>query len=251
MGSADEIKQALEKVTSAMEKMREVQETMQATQETMQASLDKLAPIAPVADQLPTIPSNVISLQASAYENREQISALKLALIRTENAHRDGKAPPRRRATPLSAICRSLVSHGTARTRCRRNLAKAVATRTPMTTAASTLASGSNPPPSMGRLVCLFLCNGFCFSTIVMKLSGLVQACLFVFVSSTQKIWAVNSLFVWLVSHQPAVLSSQNRPATSNQPAVLFSQNKSAPATSQTNRLQVWREAGQLSHVLC
>jgi hypothetical protein len=38
------------------------------------------------------------------------------------------------------------------------------------------------------------------------------------------------SLFVWLISHQPAVLFSQNKPATSNQPAVLFSQNK--PATS-------------------
>jgi hypothetical protein len=45
------------------------------------------------------------------------------------------------------------------------------------------------------------------------------------------------ALFVWLISHQPAVLSSQNKPATNNQPAVLFSQNKSAPATSQTNRL--------------
>jgi hypothetical protein len=38
--------------------------------------------------------------------------------------------------------------------------------------------------------------------------------------------------FVWLISHQPAVLLSQNKPATSNQPAVLFSQNKSAPAIS-------------------
>jgi hypothetical protein len=38
------------------------------------------------------------------------------------------------------------------------------------------------------------------------------------------------SLFVRLISHQPAVLFSQNKPATSNQPAVLFSQNKSAPA---------------------
>jgi hypothetical protein len=39
-------------------------------------------------------------------------------------------------------------------------------------------------------------------------------------------------LFVWLISHQPAVLFSRNKPATSNQPAVLFSQNKSAPAIS-------------------
>jgi hypothetical protein len=57
----------------------------------------------------------------------------------------------------------------------------------------------------------------------------------------------ISSLFVWLISHQSAVLSSQNKPATSNQSAVLssqnkpatsnqsevlFSQNKSAPATS-------------------
>jgi hypothetical protein len=40
------------------------------------------------------------------------------------------------------------------------------------------------------------------------------------------------SLFVRLISHQPAVLFSQNKPATSNQPAILFSQNKSAPAIS-------------------
>jgi hypothetical protein len=39
-----------------------------------------------------------------------------------------------------------------------------------------------------------------------------------------------DALFVWLISHQPAVLFSQNKPATSNQPAVLFSQNKPAPA---------------------
>jgi hypothetical protein len=35
-------------------------------------------------------------------------------------------------------------------------------------------------------------------------------------------------LFVWLISHQPAVLFSQNKLATSNQPTVLFSQNKPA-----------------------
>jgi hypothetical protein len=40
------------------------------------------------------------------------------------------------------------------------------------------------------------------------------------------------ALFAWLISHQPAVLLSHNKPATSNQPAVLFSQNKPAPAIS-------------------
>jgi hypothetical protein len=50
-----------------------------------------------------------------------------------------------------------------------------------------------------------------------------------------------NALFVWLNSHQPsepAVFFSQNKPATSNQSVVLFSQNESAPASSQTNRLE-------------
>jgi hypothetical protein len=42
----------------------------------------------------------------------------------------------------------------------------------------------------------------------------------------------VDSLFVRLISHQPVVLFSQNKPATSNQPAVLFSRNKLAPAIS-------------------
>jgi hypothetical protein len=41
-----------------------------------------------------------------------------------------------------------------------------------------------------------------------------------------------NALFAWLISHQPAVLFSQNKPATSNRPAVLFSQNKPPPAIS-------------------
>jgi hypothetical protein len=40
------------------------------------------------------------------------------------------------------------------------------------------------------------------------------------------------SLFVRLISHQPTVLFSQNKPATSNQPTVLFSQNKSASVIS-------------------
>jgi hypothetical protein len=42
----------------------------------------------------------------------------------------------------------------------------------------------------------------------------------------------MNALFAWLISNQPAVLFSHNKPATSNQPAVLISQNKPAPAIS-------------------
>jgi hypothetical protein len=43
---------------------------------------------------------------------------------------------------------------------------------------------------------------------------------------------ASSSLFVWLISHQPPVLFSQNKSAINNQPTVLFSQNKPAPAIS-------------------
>jgi hypothetical protein len=40
------------------------------------------------------------------------------------------------------------------------------------------------------------------------------------------------ALFIWLISHQPALLFSRTKPAASNQPTVLFSQIKSAPAIS-------------------
>jgi hypothetical protein len=40
------------------------------------------------------------------------------------------------------------------------------------------------------------------------------------------------ALFVWLISHQTAVLFSQNKSATGNQPTIFFSQNKSAPVIS-------------------
>jgi hypothetical protein len=40
------------------------------------------------------------------------------------------------------------------------------------------------------------------------------------------------TLFAWLISHQPAVFFSHNKPAITNQPTVLFSQNKPAPAIS-------------------
>jgi hypothetical protein len=50
--------------------------------------------------------------------------------------------------------------------------------------------------------------------------------------STFNVIQTISALFVWLISHQPAVLFSQNKPAINNQPAVLFSQNKPAPAIS-------------------
>jgi hypothetical protein len=52
-----------------------------------------------------------------------------------------------------------------------------------------------------------------------------------------------NTLFARFISHQPAVLFSQNKPATTNQPAVLFSQNKPAPAISHQPTEQALRPA--------
>jgi hypothetical protein len=65
------------------------------------------------------------------------------------------------------------------------------------------------------------------------------------------KLFIFNALFAWLISHQPAVLFSQNKPATSNQPTVLFSQNKPAPAIShqpneQAGDLQNSWEVGEM-----
>jgi hypothetical protein len=54
-----------------------------------------------------------------------------------------------------------------------------------------------------------------------------------------EKLEGKGGVFAWLVSHEPAILFSHNKPATSNQPAVLFSQNKSAPATSHQQTEQV------------
>jgi hypothetical protein len=50
------------------------------------------------------------------------------------------------------------------------------------------------------------------------------------------------ALFVWLISHQPAVLFSQNKPATSQQYFSLRTNQHQPSATSQTNRLEMVRE---------
>jgi hypothetical protein len=56
------------------------------------------------------------------------------------------------------------------------------------------------------------------------------------------------ALFAWLINHQPAVLFSQNKPATSNQPAVLFSQNKPTLAINRpTEQADGWLSGGQTS----
>jgi hypothetical protein len=58
---------------------------------------------------------------------------------------------------------------------------------------------------------------------------------------------ALCSFFVCLISHQPAVLFSQNKPAITNQPAVLFSQNKPAPAISHQPNEQAGDACGLIS----
>jgi hypothetical protein len=47
-------------------------------------------------------------------------------------------------------------------------------------------------------------------------------------------------LFAWLISHQPAVLFSQNKPATSNQPAVLLSEQISTSHQPPAKRTGWW-----------
>jgi hypothetical protein len=68
MGSNNGMKEMLEKVSAKIDDMK--------------ASLDKLAPLAPMEDQLASIPTKVVTLQSAAFENSEQIRALNLTLIR-------------------------------------------------------------------------------------------------------------------------------------------------------------------------
>jgi hypothetical protein len=62
--------------------------------------------------------------------------------------------------------------------------------------------------------------------------------------------YSIYVLFVWLISHQPAVLFSQNKPNTSNQLAVLFSQNKSASDISHQPNEQAVYTKGWLAEML-
>ncbi|KAG8090668.1 hypothetical protein GUJ93_ZPchr0011g28234 [Zizania palustris] len=78
MGSGDDMKELIEKLAAKIDDLK--------------TSLDKLAPLAPVAEQLATLPSKVVALQSSAFENQEQVRALNLAILRAENAQREGRA---------------------------------------------------------------------------------------------------------------------------------------------------------------
>ncbi|KAG8089852.1 hypothetical protein GUJ93_ZPchr0011g27837 [Zizania palustris] len=78
MGSGDDMKELIEKLTAKIDDVK--------------TSIDKLAPLARVAEQLTTLPSKVVALQSSAFENQEQVRALNLAIPRAENAQREGRA---------------------------------------------------------------------------------------------------------------------------------------------------------------
>jgi hypothetical protein len=51
----------------------------------------------------------------------------------------------------------------------------------------------------------------------------------------------LDSLFVWLISHQPPVLFSQNKSATSQQYFSLTTNQHQPSATGQTNMLEMKR----------
>jgi hypothetical protein len=59
---------------------------------------------------------------------------------------------------------------------------------------------------------------------------------------------SANALFAWLISHQPALLFSQNKPTTSNQPTVLFSQNKPTTSNQPTVLFSQNKPAPTISH---
>ncbi|KAG8076817.1 hypothetical protein GUJ93_ZPchr0006g43540 [Zizania palustris] len=77
MGSGDGMKELIEKLAAKIDDLK--------------TSLDKLAPLAPVAEQLATLPSKVVALQSAAFENQEQVRALNLAILHAENAQRKGR----------------------------------------------------------------------------------------------------------------------------------------------------------------
>lgn len=68
-------------------------ENLSVTVHNIGGKVDRLAPLAPVASKLAALPEKVVNLQASAFENADQVCALNLALIRIESTQRDGKAP--------------------------------------------------------------------------------------------------------------------------------------------------------------
>ncbi|KAG8077092.1 hypothetical protein GUJ93_ZPchr0006g46191 [Zizania palustris] len=71
MGSSDDMKELIEKLAAKIDDLK--------------TSLDKLAPLAPVADHLATLTSKVVALQSSTFKKQEQVRALNLVLLCVEN----------------------------------------------------------------------------------------------------------------------------------------------------------------------
>jgi hypothetical protein len=59
----------------------------------LSTKVDRLSLLAPVATNLAALPEKVTALQASAFENTQQVQALNLAVIHVEKTPRQGKAP--------------------------------------------------------------------------------------------------------------------------------------------------------------
>jgi hypothetical protein len=55
------------------------------------------------------------------------------------------------------------------------------------------------------------------------------------------------TLFVWIITHHPALLFSQNKSTPTNQPIVFF-HNKSTPVTNQASKLLVFKDNFQVMH---
>jgi hypothetical protein len=85
---------------------------MAVTVKDLSAKVDRLSPLVPVASNLAALPEKVTALQASAYDNTQQVRALNLAVIRVEKAQRKGKAPVEEEDSALDSAANDLPPQG-------------------------------------------------------------------------------------------------------------------------------------------
>jgi hypothetical protein len=90
----------LRELTNTVNNLGTKLDDMAVTVKDLSAKVDRLSPLAPVASNLAALPEKVTALQASAYDNTQQVQALNLAVIRVEKAQRDGKAPAEEDSAP-------------------------------------------------------------------------------------------------------------------------------------------------------
>jgi hypothetical protein len=77
MGSSDDLKSTLERLTAKIEELA--------------TDVRAMKPLAPVADKLAAVPDQIVRLQSSAFDNAEQVRVLKLTVIRKEKSKCEGK----------------------------------------------------------------------------------------------------------------------------------------------------------------